>query len=314
MRSAAEAVLPAIRAAARKVGTDFSALVNTARVESGFNPRARARGSSAGGLFQFIDSTWLATLRRHGAKYGLAPKSRGEALALRNDPTAASLMAAEHMAENRATLGKALGRAPNATDLYLAHFLGVGGATRFLAARARDGRQPASAFFPKAARANPAIFRSGGAPRSLDDVYALFTRKMAAAGAGFGSGAAAGSGAGVAPLSRAARSVAPLPVATPVAGLAGDMPPALAIRIALLSTLSAGMFGEDGDSALPAALALRAGVAGGDPTTGAGGYGAAGRGLAGYGVAVPGGQGMTGAGASAGGAELARLMLARFGG
>jgi len=31
-------------------------------------PPARAQTSSAAGLFQFVDQTWLATLKRHGAR------------------------------------------------------------------------------------------------------------------------------------------------------------------------------------------------------------------------------------------------------
>ncbi|MCX7676587.1 MAG: transglycosylase SLT domain-containing protein, partial [Alteraurantiacibacter sp.] len=56
----------AIARAAQATGTDFSYLLAQARIESGLNPAARARTSSASGLFQFIDQTWLATLDRHG--------------------------------------------------------------------------------------------------------------------------------------------------------------------------------------------------------------------------------------------------------
>jgi hypothetical protein len=108
------------------------ALVSTARLESGFNPDARARTSSATGLFQFIDSTWLSTVSHHGARHGLNPTSRDEALSLRRDPLAASLMAASHMADNARQLQARLGRPADTVDLYLAHFLGAGGAVRFL--------------------------------------------------------------------------------------------------------------------------------------------------------------------------------------
>ena len=62
----------AIERASQATGVDFSFLLGTARRESGYNPGARAHTSSAAGLFQFVDQTWLATLKRHGAKYGYA--------------------------------------------------------------------------------------------------------------------------------------------------------------------------------------------------------------------------------------------------
>ena len=62
----------AIQRAAQATGVDFGFLMKTASRESSFNPRARAASSSAAGLFQFVDQTWLATLKQHGAKHGYA--------------------------------------------------------------------------------------------------------------------------------------------------------------------------------------------------------------------------------------------------
>lgn len=185
---AARAILPAIANASARTGVDFSALYNTARLESGFNPVARARTSSATGLFQFIDSSWMAVLAKHGAKHGLTPANRAEALALRNDPAAASLMAAEHMADNAEALESSLGRPAEPVDLYLAHFLGAGGAIRFLRALQSGPDQSASGLMPAAAKANRAIFFEGGRARSLSDVHTLFTAKLAAGGAGANAG------------------------------------------------------------------------------------------------------------------------------
>lgn len=179
MSRAAEAVLPALEQAARRTGADFSALFHTARLESGFNPAVRARTSSATGLFQFIDATWLNTLARHGARHGIAPTSRAEALALRTNPQVAALMAAEHMADNATRIEQATGRKPGATELYLAHFLGVGGATKFLGALDRNPETPGIQLFPAAARANRAIFFDrSGEPRSLAGIRDLFARKL----------------------------------------------------------------------------------------------------------------------------------------
>lgn len=178
---AARAVLPALAAAAGRTGVDFTALYKTARLESGFNPAAKARTSSATGLFQFIDSSWLNMLARHGARHGLAPASRAEALALRNDPAAASLMAAEHMADNARLLESRLGREAGPTDLYLAHFLGPGGAVRFLQALQAAPDQAAATLLPAAARANRAIFFDAGQPRSLSEVHQLLAGRMESA-------------------------------------------------------------------------------------------------------------------------------------
>lgn len=176
---AAQAVLPALEQAARRTGVDFQALFHTARLESGFNPAARARTSSATGLFQFIDSTWLSTIARHGPRHGITPASRTEALALRTNPQVAALMAAEHMGDNAARIEQATGRKPGTTDLYLAHFLGAGGAARFLGALDRNPDTPGVQLFPAAAKANRTIFfHKSGEPRSLSDIRDLFARKL----------------------------------------------------------------------------------------------------------------------------------------
>lgn len=179
-KAAASGVLPALQAAASRVGVDFNALLNTARLESGFNPQAKAKTSSATGLFQFIDSTWLATLARHGPQHGINPSTRADALALRRDPAVASLMAAEHMADNADALSARLGRAVDGAELYLAHFLGVGGASRFLSAMAANPAMAAAELLPAAASANRAIFMNSGSgqPRSLAEVFSLLRTRF----------------------------------------------------------------------------------------------------------------------------------------
>jgi hypothetical protein len=186
----------AISRAAQRVGVDFSYLFNQAKSESGLNPNAKAQSSSAGGLFQFIDQSWLGAVKMHGAKHGLgwaadAISRRGDGswkvdgavreqvMALKNDPEASSLMAAEFASDNAEGLQSALGRQPRSADLYFAHFLGLEGATRFLkAADARPGAN-AAALFPREARANHSIFYdNGGSARSLSQVYALMAKKI----------------------------------------------------------------------------------------------------------------------------------------
>ncbi|MDJ0979166.1 MAG: transglycosylase SLT domain-containing protein [Erythrobacter sp.] len=187
----------AIANAARSTTIDFDYLLAQARVESGLDPRAQASGSSATGLFQFTEATWLATMRRHGARFGLNdvaqridttragqafvadPGQRAAILELRNDPHIAALMAGGLAQDNRRALTPVLSRAPESNELYLAHFLGAGGAQRFLAAMRTDPSQSAAAMFRGPAAANPDIFfQPDGSERSLAGVMDVLSDKM----------------------------------------------------------------------------------------------------------------------------------------
>ncbi|TIX52127.1 lytic transglycosylase domain-containing protein [Alteraurantiacibacter aquimixticola] len=186
----------AIAQAARRTGVDFSYLLAQARIESGMDPMAQARTSSASGLYQFIDQTWLATLDKHGDALGYGgiaqaietrngraritdPSMRQAIMDLRFDPQAASLMAGALATDNRAALQPVLGRDPDASELYLAHFLGAGAAGRFLTTLTTDPDRPAAGLLPEAASANRAIFyERGGAERSVADVMALVRTRV----------------------------------------------------------------------------------------------------------------------------------------
>ena len=188
---AAPQVRSAIQRASQATGVDFAYLLGEARLESSLNPNARAGTSSAAGLYQFTQRTWLHTLDRHGAVHGMGwagdaisggrvsdPALRATIMDLRYDPDAAALMAGELANDNRVALTSVLGREPDAGELYLAHFLGSDGAGRFLTALAADPAQSAAALFPAAAGANRAIFYDGaGAPRSLGAVMDLLRSK-----------------------------------------------------------------------------------------------------------------------------------------
>src|SRR6202167_3804607 len=63
-------VAGAIKQAASSSGTSFQYLLTTAKMESDFNPTAGASTSSAHGLYQFIDQTWLGTVKEAGALLG----------------------------------------------------------------------------------------------------------------------------------------------------------------------------------------------------------------------------------------------------
>ena len=123
-------VLNAIQSASDKSGVDFSYLVKQAKVESNFDTQAKAKTSSATGLYQFIDRTWLSMIERYGESYGLETEglSKKEILDMRKDPQAASFMAAAFASENEQFLNRHWGGDIGDTELYLAHFLGASGA------------------------------------------------------------------------------------------------------------------------------------------------------------------------------------------
>ena len=201
----ATSVEQAIARASQQTSVDFDFLIAQAQVESAMNPTARARTSSATGLYQFIESTWLGTMQRHGPRFGLDniasqismtqsgsayvtdPATRAAILDLRNDPEIASLMAAGLAEDNRAHLAPILGRQPNHSELYLAHFLGAGGAGRFLSEMAQDPNQNAAELFRRPAAANrPVFYERNGAPRSLAGVMEYLGGKLERARASAG--------------------------------------------------------------------------------------------------------------------------------
>ena len=198
----------AILRAADVTGVDFGFLLGAARRESGYDPSAKAPTSSAVGLFQFVEQTWLSTLKRHGAEHGYARyaqliargpdgryhaidgQARAAVMALRLDPHAAALMAGEMTADHAAWLRQKIGRPPTAGELYIAHFLGVDGAARLIEAAPVTPKADAAAMFPAPAHANPGVFHHGGKAVTLAQLYANLTGapEPAADGAG-GSGA-----------------------------------------------------------------------------------------------------------------------------
>jgi hypothetical protein len=187
-------VRAAIARAAQATGVDFDYLLAQAKLESSLNPGAKAGTSSAAGLYQFTSGTWLSTLDRHGAEHGLGwagkaiaggriadPAMRAQIMALRYDADASALMAGELASDNRAELATALGREPDAAELYLGHFLGVGGATTFLSALAADPTQSAARILPQAAAANRTVFYGPEGARSVSGVMNHIRGRMSSA-------------------------------------------------------------------------------------------------------------------------------------
>jgi hypothetical protein len=203
----------AIAAASRKTGIDFNYLLGQAQVESGLRADARAATSSATGLYQFIEQSWLGVIKDHGVEHGLGwaadsirqtasgryvvsdPATRRAILDMRSDPGTAALMAAEHASDNKVALEQRLDRPATGTDLYMAHFLGRGGAAKFLSAMESNPNRAGAALFPAAARANRSIFyASNGQPRSLSEIYSRFAGKLDQGAAAVGANGLASDG------------------------------------------------------------------------------------------------------------------------
>jgi hypothetical protein len=190
----------AIKQAATAIGTSFEYLLTTAKMESDFNPKAGAPTSSAHGLYQFIDQTWLGTVKEAGAQLGYGqyadaitksssgsysvsdPTARAAIMKLKDDPTASSAMAAVFTQSNSFKLTGMIGRRPTDSELYMAHFMGVSGAAKLIT-NAEDNPQASGAqLFPNAAAANRSIFYdSSGQARSVSAVYSVLTSRYASA-------------------------------------------------------------------------------------------------------------------------------------
>ena len=169
-------------------GVDFDYLLQTAMRESSLNPQARAQSSSAVGLFQFLESTWLQVMKEQGPRLGYQqyadaiqntgdgykvadPQMKEQILKLREDPQIAADLAAAFTKSNGDYLSAKFGRQPSAGELYIAHFLGAQGAETMFNAGLQNPDQIAADLFPRQAQANRTIFYDNGQPRTIRQVY-----------------------------------------------------------------------------------------------------------------------------------------------
>lgn len=181
------------RAGARN-GVDFDYLLQTAIRESSLNPNAKAPTSSATGLFQFIESTWLEVLKDEGPRLGYQdfadqiqeangeffvsnPAVRQQLLDLRYDPEISADLAAAFTRNNGDYLMGKFGRMPSPGELYIAHFLGRRGAERFFELGLQNPDAIAADAFPRPAAANRSIFYANGEPRTVREVYQVLVAR-----------------------------------------------------------------------------------------------------------------------------------------
>ncbi len=136
--------------AAQAVQTDPVLLMAVADKESSFITAVQAKTSSATGLYQFIERTWLGVVRDFGAQVRLAKEAalvtadandkpvitdaaeRARVLELRRDPYLSALMAGEMLKRDAARISQRIGRELTLGEVYLAHFLGPDDAGDFL--------------------------------------------------------------------------------------------------------------------------------------------------------------------------------------
>ena len=194
-----ENVWRAIANATEVVGVDATYMTAVAARESSFDPTVHAEGSSATGLYQFTEDTWLRALKIFGVRHGLTELAqqitideygdvsvrhgaRAKLLQLRNDPTLSALMAAELARDNKARLERLLGRDVSPAETYLAHFLGVGQAARIIDAAHSKPHVSGARLLPAAARSNPAVFAPAvhvaSAAAIVGKIEAYFSREV----------------------------------------------------------------------------------------------------------------------------------------
>lgn len=166
----------AARSASALAGTDFSSVLSQVSQESTFNADAKNRTSSAVGPAQFLESTWLDMVRRHGAAYGLGDlashiqvkggkpfvanaKLRHQILELRKDPHLSAGMAARYLEEVSTHLARSLGRPVTAVEGRMAYLFGPYGAAKLLKTAVAKPSVKAADVLPNAARANPHLFK-----------------------------------------------------------------------------------------------------------------------------------------------------------
>ena len=183
-------IVAALKNAAAATGSDFHYLLGTAMRESSLKANAQSSTSSAAGLFQFIDQTWMGLVKTHGAKYGLgslagaintSPDGRYHAasdadrqtiLALKKDPQVSALMAGEYARSTQGAMEANLGRQVCGGELYAAHFLGADAACKLIRTSQSTPSASAAQIFPQAAGANRSVFfHADGSAKSVREVY-----------------------------------------------------------------------------------------------------------------------------------------------
>ncbi len=196
-------VASAVRKASQETGSSFELMMASAQMESGMKSNAKSSTSSAAGMFQFTEQTWLDTVRQHGAEHGMAkeassivdhdgklttadPTLRKKILALRSNLSVASTYAGDHLRDLSNKLSSSLGRAATSAEVYLGYFLGAHGAKQMISA---PKNEVAANILPDAAKANESLFySSNGTPLTAGQFLQKVQKRLNQAFADVGAG------------------------------------------------------------------------------------------------------------------------------
>jgi Transglycosylase SLT domain len=191
-----QSIVERVVQAANKTEMDPALLMAIADKESNFSTTAKARTSSASGLFQFVERTWMQAIKIFGHRHGqgsaadaiAAAEERGAAqnkaqiLKLRNDPYLSAALAAEMLKKDGAKIAEKIGRPLTAGETYLIHFLGPDDTERFMRAMVESPQMSAAALLPRPARANRPIFYEAAGrrmkERTVAEVHDAFESMM----------------------------------------------------------------------------------------------------------------------------------------
>lgn len=134
------------------------------------NPAARNPTTSAMGNFQFTNQTWLDVIQAHRPDLlqGRSPKA---ILDLRADPKLSREMAG-YLTDDNAAVLRSQGITPSPTNLYLAHFLGVGDAAKVI--NAAPGTPVSDVVNPASIDANKSVLQG----KTTDTVASWAAGKM----------------------------------------------------------------------------------------------------------------------------------------
>lgn len=227
-----KAAYPTLKAVADMTGVPLNWLLLLCGLESSFVYKVANEKGSATGWFQFIKTTWDETYATYGPRFGCPPdpqKLRKERL----DPRINALMGAMYIKQNWNFLKKHLKRDNiSDVDLYMAHFLGAGGALKFLRA---DTNALGYKVFKEEYPNNPDIFfvnRKPSQPRTIGQIYQLFKDKISTFWATTGKGYQSG------------ESISEQTPAPQTPGAANDEP--MTEKERFLANLKADSFSDDG--------------------------------------------------------------------
>jgi hypothetical protein len=182
-----------ITRAAQVTGVHATYMLALADKESSFSHRVKAPTSSAVGLYQFLEGTWLEVLNEHAAKHGFTAaadaitviagrptvtdsENRRWILSLREDPYLSALMAGELVKKTQDRLAQERDGKVTKGELYLAHLLGSAGASRLLKLVDERPQESAAKAFQAAAKANKSVFYAGVDKRKAATVAEVHAR------------------------------------------------------------------------------------------------------------------------------------------